>query len=386
MMENKEQSKRVPKRRFKDFENDSGWDRCELGEKAEIIAGGDIDKSKIKGYGRYPVIANALNNAGIVGYYEDSYRVEGPAVTVTGRGDVGYAKARNYNFTPVVRLLSLKSEFDTIFLENSINNHNVFVESTGVPQLTIPQLGKYKILFPKLEEQIRIGEFFQSLNQTITLQQQKLEKLKAMKSAYLSEMFPAEGERKPKRRFPGFTEDWEQRELGESVKFINGRAYKQSELLDQGKYRVLRVGNFNTNDKWYYSDLELNEDKYANEGDLLYLWATAFGPKIWENERIIYHYHIWKVQINDYEIDKQYLYIWLENDKELIQKNTNGSTMVHITKAFIEERIFQFPSDIEEQKQIGIFFKNLDQTITLQQEKLEKLQNIKRAYLNEMFI
>lgn len=385
-MENKEQSKRVPKRRFKDFENDSGWDRCELGEKAEIIAGGDIDKSKIKGYGRYPVIANALNNAGIVGYYEDSYRVEGPAVTVTGRGDVGYAKARNYNFTPVVRLLSLKSEFDTIFLENSINNHNVFVESTGVPQLTIPQLGKYKILFPKLEEQIRIGEFFQSLNQTITLQQQKLEKLKAMKSAYLSEMFPAEGERKPKRRFPGFTEDWEQRELGESVKFINGRAYKQSELLDQGKYRVLRVGNFNTNDKWYYSDLELNEDKYANEGDLLYLWATAFGPKIWENERIIYHYHIWKVQINDYEIDKQYLYIWLENDKELIQKNTNGSTMVHITKAFIEERIFQFPSDIEEQKQIGIFFKNLDQTITLQQEKLEKLQNIKRAYLNEMFI
>ncbi|WP_241234542.1 restriction endonuclease subunit S, partial [Enterococcus faecalis] len=87
--------------------------------------------------------------------------------------------------------------------------------------------------------------------------------------------------------------------MGDSVRFINGRAYKQKELLDTGKYRVLRVGNFNTNDRWYYSDLELPEEKYANKGDLLYLWATSFGPEIWDNERVIYHYHIWKLDIID---------------------------------------------------------------------------------------
>ncbi|HBJ2622494.1 TPA: restriction endonuclease subunit S [Clostridium botulinum] len=96
---------------------------------------------------------------------------------------------------------------------------------------------------------------------------------------------------------------------------MNGRAYKQSELLDEGKYRVLRVGNFNTNDKWYYSDIELEDNKYAVKSDLLYLWATNFGPEIWNEEKVIYHYHIWKLDITDENIDKRYLYTWLETDK-----------------------------------------------------------------------
>lgn len=68
----------------------------------------------------------------------------------------------------------------------------------------------------------------------------------------------------PEIRFPGFTEAWEERKLGEYVNFLNGKAFKQTELLDSGKYRVLRVGNFNTNDRWYYSDLELENNKYAS--------------------------------------------------------------------------------------------------------------------------
>ncbi|MBO0486277.1 restriction endonuclease subunit S [Vagococcus fluvialis] len=120
----------------------------------------------------------------------------------------------------------------------------------------------------------------------------------------------------PSIRFKGFLDDWEQRKLGEAVTFLNGRAYKQKELLDKGKYRVLRVGNFNTNDFWYYSDLELEDNKYADKGDLLYLWATNFGPEIWKEERVIYHYHIWKLNINDVNLDKNYLYTWLITDKE----------------------------------------------------------------------
>ena len=87
----------------------------------------------------------------------------------------------------------------------------------------------------------------------------------------------------------------EWKELGEVCRFINGKAYKKPELLEKGKYPVLRVGNFFTNDKWYYSNLELNEDKYCDDGDLLYAWSASFGPRIWEGEKVIYHYHIWKV-------------------------------------------------------------------------------------------
>ncbi|GMC03772.1 hypothetical protein K4E_12990 [Enterococcus thailandicus] len=189
----------------------------------------------------------------------------------------------------------------------------------------------------------------------------------------------------PELRFEGFDGDWEQRKLGESVKFINGRAYKQNELLDCGKYRVLRVGNFNTNDRWYYSDLELDCNKYANTGDLLYLWATSFGPEIWSEEKVIYHYHIWKLLIEENSINKQYLYTWLLTDKERIKQSTNGTTMVHITKGNMEIREFQFPKKITEQKLIGMFFKKIDDTTALHQQKLDQLKRLKQGFLQILF-
>ena len=139
-----------------------------------MLAGGDIDKNKVVGEGKYPIYANALTNDGIVGYYEDYYRVKAPAVTITGRGDVGHAKARIVNFTPVVRLLTIRSNHDVYFLENAINNQGSVVESTGVPQLTVPQLGNYIIQFPdSLDEETRIGTFLKHFDNLITLHQRK---------------------------------------------------------------------------------------------------------------------------------------------------------------------------------------------------------------------
>nr|WP_220659867.1 restriction endonuclease subunit S [Listeria monocytogenes] len=178
---------------------------------------------------------------------------------------------------------------------------------------------------------------------------------------------------------------WEQRKLGEDVNFLNGRAYSQKELLDKGKYKVLRVGNFNTNDRWYYSDLELEENKYANRGDLLYLWATNFGPEIWNQEKVIYHYHIWKLKIMNINVSKQYLYTWLITDKERIKQSTNGTTMVHVTKGHIEQREFQIPPNLTEQQKIGTFFKQLDDTIALHQRKLDTLKRMKKGFLQQMF-
>ncbi|EAD1455246.1 restriction endonuclease subunit S [Listeria monocytogenes] len=186
-------------------------------------------------------------------------------------------------------------------------------------------------------------------------------------------------------RFKGFYEAWEQRKLGEDVNFLNGRAYSQKELLDKGKYKVLRVGNFNTNDRWYYSDLELEENKYANRGDLLYLWATNFGPEIWNQEKVIYHYHIWKLKIMNINVSKQYLYTWLITDKERIKQSTNGTTMVHVTKGHIEQREFQIPPNLTEQQKIGTFFKQLDDTIALHQRKLDALKLMKKAFSQQIF-
>ena len=167
----------VPEIRFKGFTE--AWEQRKLGDIAsDMVAGGDIDKDLILAEGQYPVIANALTGDGIVGYYDKEYRVNAPAVTVTGRGDVGHAKARLVNFTPVVRLLSVKSEHDVFFLENAINTLKIVIESTGVPQLTVPQLAKYEVAFPRqLDEEEHIGVFFKQLDNLITLHQRKWKRI-----------------------------------------------------------------------------------------------------------------------------------------------------------------------------------------------------------------
>ena len=188
----------------------------------------------------------------------------------------------------------------------------------------------------------------------------------------------------PKIRFQNFKNEWIDSTIGRHISLLNGRAYKQEELLDEGKYRVLRVGNFNTNSKWYYSNLELEEDKYVNKGDLLYLWATNFGPEIWTEEKAIYHYHIWKLEFDRTEINQDYLNIWLESDKNKIQQNTNGSTMVHITKTMMEERGISLPN-FDEQSAIGSLFRTLDDLLVSYKDNLTNYQSLKAVMLSKMF-
>lgn len=178
----------VPEMRLPGFTE--AWEQRKLGDEAtEMLAGGDIDKSRVVENGQYPIYANALTNDGIVGYYDDYYRVKAPAVTVTGRGDVGHAQARIVDFTPVVRLLAIRSEHDVYFLENAINKHGVIVESTGVPQLTVPQLGNYIISFPTTtEEEIKIGSYFHNLDDLITLHQCKCDKYSNIKKGMMSDL------------------------------------------------------------------------------------------------------------------------------------------------------------------------------------------------------
>ena len=253
---------------------------------------------------------------------------------------------------------------------------------TGLPQKTIVN---FSFLHPTLTEQRMVSALLCSLDNLITLHQRKLEKLSSIKKSMLEKMFPKNGKSIPEIRFSGFTDSWEQRKLGDIATFINGRAFSQKELLSSGKYRILRVGNFYTNSSWYYSNLELGEKYYAYYGDLLYTWSATFGPHIWLGDKCIYHYHIWKVELSEH-LNLLFSVQLLDQDKEDILSGKNGSTMIHVTKADMEEKSVIVPREVEEQRMIGKMFQVLDNLITLHQRKLEKLQNIKKSCLDKMFI
>ena len=177
----------VPDFRFEGF--DGEWEKKKISDIGKISAGGDVDKKKIGNKGRYPVIANGDSNNGIIGYYEDHYKISEPAVTISARGNIGTAVARNYPFTPVIRVLTLTSDNNIYFMSEAINRLRIFNESSGVPQLTSPQFGGYNIFMTKLSEQEKIGQFFKNLDTQIETEEKLLESYKQMKKSLLQKMF-----------------------------------------------------------------------------------------------------------------------------------------------------------------------------------------------------
>ena len=188
----------------------------------------------------------------------------------------------------------------------------------------------------------------------------------------------------PQLRFPGFSDEWEERPLKDVSTFFNGKAYKQAELLSSGKYPVLRVGNFFTNNSWYYSNLELDENKYCDNGDLLYAWSASFGPRIWAGEKVIYHYHIWKV-INHSQVTKKFLFIVLDNETAKMKaQSANGFALLHITKGTIENWKINLPTRQEQQK-IAAFLTAVDSKIEKLSKKKALLGEYKKGLMQQIF-
>ena len=158
---------------------------------------------------------------------------------------------------------------------------------------------------------------------------------------------------------------WHKRKLNEVCELINGRAYSKPELLSDGKYPVLRVGNFFTNNHWYYSDLELEERKYCDTGDLLYAWSASFGPRIWTGGKVIFHYHIWKVAPDPLLIDKKFLFHFLSWDTEKIKIDQGaGTTMIHVSKSSMDERDILLPPLPEQHRIVAILDTAFDHIAT----------------------
>lgn len=326
----------------------------------EMVAGGDIDKDLILDEGRYPVIANALTNDGIVGYYNEDYRIKAPAVTITGRGDVGHAKARIVDFTPVVRLLSLKSNHDVFFLENAINTLKIVIESTGVPQLTVPQLAKYEISFPKsLDEEEKIGVYFNQLDDLITLHQRN--------SADFVSRFLSD-----------FTNTWEQRKLGEVGTTYTGLSGKTKEDFGHGNGQFVTYMNVFSNPVGLPDMTEAVEiDDSQNKvlfGDVLFTTSSETPEEVgmssvWlENAENTYLNSFCFGYRPTVEFNPYYLAYMLRSSsmRKKITFLAQGISRYNISKNKMMDIEIPIPK-IEEQKQIGSYFRNLDNLITLHQ-------------------
>ena len=391
----KNQNRKIPKIRFNKF--DSVWEEDRIADIVKISAGGDVDKVKLKESGKYPVIANALTNKGIVGFYED-YKVKAPAVTVTGRGDVGYAVARHENFTPIVRLLTLQSEkIDVDYLENQINSMRILNESTGVPQLTAPQLGNYKVYYPEIEEQSAIGSLFRTLDDLLASYKDNLANYQSLKATMLFKMFPKAGQTVPEIRLNGFDDEWEVQSLKELASFSKGNGYTKSDLVNSGN-EIILYGQLYTNYQTVISMvntfvLETREKSVISKGGEVVVPASGESAEdisrasVIEKSGVIIGGDLNIIYPDENKVDSIFLALTISNgsqQKELI-KRAQGKSVVHLRNNDLEKVVLHYPS-MEEQRAIGLYFSNLDNLINSYQEKITQLETLKKKLLKDMFI
>ena len=149
----------------------------------------------------------------------------------------------------------------------------------------------------------------------------------------------------------------------------------------------MRVGNLSGgNDSWYYSDMELDENKYCENGDLLYAWACNFGPHIWREEKVIYHYHIWKLVENKEKVDRTYLYYYLLHQTPFYLGGVNGATMVHITKKNMEKKTVYIPSSLNVQHRIASILSTYDSLIENNTKRIRLLEKMAENLYKEWFV
>lgn len=385
----------IPKIRFYSYQG--SWTENRIADIVKISAGGDVDKVKLKESGKYPVIANALTNKGIVGFYED-YKVKAPAVTVTGRGDVGYAVARHENFTPIVRLLTLQSEkIDVDYLENQINSMRILNESTGVPQLTAPQLGNYKVYYPEIEEQSAIGSLFRTLDDLLASYKDNLANYKSIKATMLSKMFPKAGQRVPEIRLDGFEGEWEVLQLSDICQKVTEKNKDNNfneTFTNSAEFGIISQRDFFEKD--ISNEKSLNAYYVVRNNDFVYNPRISnyapVGPvkrnKLGRTGVMSPLYFVFRV-VNS-NIDLDFLETFFDTNIWHKFMKLNGDSGARADRFAIRDSIFLkmpivFPS-ITEQQAIGAYFSNLDNLINSYQEKISQFETLKKKLLQDMFI
>jgi len=301
----------------------------------------------------------------------------------------------NQQINAVVPNDEMDDNFVFTMLENEADKIKKLAATQAVPIINKTTFGETEIQFPKKEEQTRIGKYFSNLDNLITLHQREYDKLTNVKKSMLEKMFPKNGSNYPEIRFKGFTDAWEQRKLGEVATYRRGsfpQPYGKSEWYDgDGAMPFVQVADVS-------DEMNLVEDT-KQKISILAQPMSIFAEK--NSVLVTLQGSIGRVAITQYGAFVDRTVLIFEKYKDEIDKNfwayiikqkfidearkAPGGTIKTITKEVLSDFDLSIPN-YQEQKQIGTYFRNLDNLITLHQRELEKLKNLKKACLEKMFV
>lgn len=257
------------------------------------------------------------------------------------------------------------------------------------------KLCKGAIELPTIDEQNKISNLLNGLDLFITLHQRKLEHLNLKKKALLQKLFPKNGERYPELRFPGFTDAWEQRKLGDIATFSKGNGYSKSDLTPSGDPIIL-YGRLYTNYETTISNVdtfvELKDKSLISQGGEVIVPASGETAEdisrasVVKNQGIIIGGDLNVIKVN-HLLDPTFLALTISNGEQQkeLSKRAQGKSVVHLHNSDLQEVNLTFPL-LNEQKEISTLFEKMDNIITLHQRKLEHLQLQKKALLQQMFV
>ncbi|MDN3436488.1 restriction endonuclease subunit S [Planococcus sp. APC 3900] len=177
--------------------------------------------------------------------------------------------------------------------------------------------------------------------------------------------------------------NWEIIEQGKVAQFLNGRAYKQTEFVESGT-PIVRIQNLTGGSNYVFSNLNLDENKYINKNDLIYAWSATFGPYIWKGNRSIYHYHIWKIKVDEKYLDKIFFFYRLDYISREMHSQKNGSAFAHITKGGMEKHKIPLPP-LQEQQKIAEILSAADEQIEITDNLIKKTKELKISLMQRLF-
>lgn len=364
--------RKKPTIRFKGFTED--WEQRKLGEVVDVCSGRDYKHLSegdipVYGTGGYMLSVNqALSydedaiGIGRKGTIDKPYVLKSPFWTVD---TLFYAVPRDK--------IALNFAFD-IFQNIDWKKKD---ESTGVPSLSKTAINEIDVLIPKYEEQHALGQFFNDIDNLITLHQRKYDKLVNVKKSMLEKMFPRDGKIVPDIRFSGFTEDWEQRKVNEICSISTGKSNTQDKI-DDGKYPFyVRSPIIERSNRYLY-----DEEAVLTVGD-----GVGTGKVFhYVNGKYDIHQRVYRLFDFSDDIDAKFFYHWFsENFYNRVMYMTAKTSVDSVRLEMIADMEITAPS-YDEQKKISSYLDNFDNLITLHQRKLEKLKNIKKSCLEKMFI
>lgn len=406
-------SKHLPKRRFSGFEGE--WEQKQLDELSTHRSGTAIENYFSKN-GLYKVIS--IGSYGLDGNYIDQgIRAISNEITdnqVVKKNELTMVlNDKTSNGTIIGRTLLIDSSDEFVVNQRTeiITPKNIFnplfafallngkfrdkvkkiVQGGTQIYVNYSSVKELQLHIPNLIEQKQLGILFQTIDRLITLHQHKLDKLKNLKKSYLAELFPAEGERVPKRRFPGFEGEWEEKKMEELGKVITGNTPSTSKVsywsTSSKGHTWVTPTDINdvliSDSERYLSDLGWSTARTVPENSILITSIASIGKNTINTIPVAFNQQINAIVPQNHN---SYFILSAMSRYEKQFKNLAGQTATPIINKLTFEK-FEIPvPPIKEQEKIGEFFQKLDKSISLQQEKLDKLKDLKKAYLNELFV